>query len=97
MFPKLVALTLLLIVLAGSILLLRQHRIELAHRGARIHARMEQTRHDLWDAQTRLALLLTPEALERRLDEARLALEPNVPDPVAPRGRWALGHSGNNE
>jgi len=89
MFPKLVMLTVLMICLAATLLLLRQHRIELAHRAARVHSQSIQTRHELWSVQAQAAALMTPESLRQRLDDTRLALEPAVPQPLVPRSGLA--------
>ena len=89
MFPKLVMLTVLTICLAGTLLLMRQHRIELAHRAARVHSQSIQTRHDLWAVQSHAASLMTPESLKDRIAETRIAFEPSVPQPLVAETRFA--------
>ena len=89
MFPKLVMLTVLTICMAATLLLMRQHRIELAHRAARTHAQSLATRHDLWTVQAEAASLLTPESLQSRLAETQLAFEPAVPQPLVAESRFA--------
>lgn len=89
MFPKLVMLTVLTICLAGALLLMRQHRIELAHRAARVHGQSINTRHDLWDVQAQAAGLMTPQSLQDRIAETRLAFEPAVPQPLVAETRVA--------
>ena len=85
MFRKLVVLTLALVMVGTSLLLLRQHRLELAHEAAVIHRDIHQTRQAIWDVQAEASGELTPRALARRIDAADLALEPRVPDsPVLP-------------
>ncbi len=89
MFPKLVALTLLLIGLAAGLLLLRQHRLELAHLAARTHAQAIQTRQELWATQAEAAMLITPESIQERIARTEIAVEPAVPDPLVQRGQLA--------
>jgi hypothetical protein len=80
MYPKLVALTVMIALLGAGMLVLRQHRLELASRAASTHARIIQARHELWQAQTRAADQINPLALQRRIDQSELALEPIKPD-----------------
>lgn len=79
MFRKLVLLSLVLVVLAASLLLLRQHRLELAHEAATLHQQIYDTRRDIWDVQAAASAELTPRALAQRIDETNLALEPRTP------------------
>lgn len=93
MFSKLVALTLALVLMAAGLLVMRQQRIEAAHRTAELHHQIQQTRQALWRAQVDSAGLLRPEAIRRRLrrleEEGRLAFEPIVPRPPMEDTRWA--------
>lgn len=91
MFPKLVALTVMMVLLAAGMLQLRQNRLELSSRTASIHARIIRARHDLWQEQTRAAEQLNPIALQRRIDDAELAFEPIKPD--GPASSVASGDS----
>ncbi|MHC4994862.1 MAG: hypothetical protein ACYTGQ_07400 [Planctomycetota bacterium] len=84
MFAKLVILTIALIGLAASMLVMRQHRIELAHRAARLHHQIIQTRQEVWHEQARAAEMLSPEQIKQRLDRADLMVQHITPQgPVA--------------
>ena len=85
MFRKLVVLTLALVVVGTSLLVLRQHRLEMAHEAAVVHRDIHQMRQAIWDSQAEASGELTPRSLGRRIEAAELALEPRVPDsPVLP-------------
>lgn len=79
MFRKLVVLSLMLVLLGCSLLLLRQHRLELAHEAVMIHRQIHHTRQDIWNVQASASSQLTPRGLSRRISESGLALEPRVP------------------
>jgi hypothetical protein len=89
MFPKLLAMTLFMIALAGGMLLMRQHRLELAHRAARTHAQAIETRQQLWTTQVEAASLISPESLKQHLSRTQLAMEPAVPQPLVGRSEMA--------
>jgi hypothetical protein len=93
MFPKLVTLTVVLMCLMATLLVLRQQRLELANQTARLHSKLIRERHDIWDAQSRAALVLTPSSLQRRIDDARLALAPVVPQGPGPAYAEAQQHN----
>ena len=76
MFPKLIALTLLLVALAGGLLLLRQQRLETAHRTAAVHIDVQKMREAVWAEQVRSGRLLPPDELRRRIRRAGIELLP---------------------
>ncbi|MEX2672585.1 MAG: hypothetical protein WD294_10790 [Phycisphaeraceae bacterium] len=80
MFGKLIALSLMLVVLGASLLVLRQHRLELAHEAATLHRQIHDKRQDIWNVQAEASAELTPTALARRIGATRLALEPHIPE-----------------
>ena len=79
MFRKLVVLSLVLVMVGAALLLMRQHRLEMAHEAATLHRQIHQTRQAIWDVQAEASSQLTPSALARRIDAANLALEPRTP------------------
>jgi hypothetical protein len=83
MFSKLVGLTLMVMCLAGALLALRQHRLELAHDNAELFSQIVSTRQNLWDAQARSAALLQPQRIHSKLEQAQVAVE--TVDPQMPR------------
>jgi hypothetical protein len=84
MFAKLVILTIALIGLAASMLVMRQHRIELAHRSARLHHQIIQTRQEVWREQAVASEMLSPLKIKERLDQAELVVQHITPQgPVA--------------
>lgn len=91
MFAKLVTLTLLFVCLAGSMLVLRQQRLQLANESARLHGEVVELREDIWDAQTRAAGELRPRQIETRLQEAQGAVEPTPPPTLGPATRFVQG------
>lgn len=92
MFAKLVILTIALVGLAASMLVMRQQRIELAHRAARLHHQIIESRQEIWYEQARAAEMLTPVEIKRRLDAAQLTVEHIPPaGPLATRTAQASG------
>jgi len=91
MFAKLVTLTLLLVCLAGAMLVLRQHRLELANDSATLHNQVVDLREAIWDAQTRAAGQVRPQLLQDRIDEAQVAVETIPPPSLGPDTRFAQG------
>ena len=79
MFRKLFVLSIVLVVVGTSLLLMRQHRLEVAHEAAVLHREIHLTRQYIWDVQAEASAELTPRALSRRIDRAELALEPRTP------------------
>ncbi|MBI1368918.1 MAG: hypothetical protein GC162_09730 [Planctomycetes bacterium] len=88
MFAKLVTMTLLLVCLASAMLVLRQHRIQLANDSAVLHQQIVHLRQEIWDAQGKAANVLEPRQLRNRIDAAQLALEPVAPS-ASPATRFA--------
>jgi len=94
MFHKLAILTLVLVCLAAALLLLRQQRLELANRNAALYWEIQRNRQAIWAAEARGAELLRPAELHKRIERARLDLEPHMPDSGSrtakdPRRSWA--------
>lgn len=79
MFGKMVGLTLMLLVLAGSLLMLRQQRLVIAHDNAELFWKILSTRESLWDVQARGAVMLQPQRLAMRIQTAQVAVEPVEP------------------
>lgn len=79
MLGKLMFLTVVLVLLAGGLLVFRQHRLEMANQNATLYKQMQASRHEIWSSQTRCAHLLEPKSLQKRISQARLAMEPYDP------------------
>ncbi|QNN25281.1 hypothetical protein HED60_24365 [Planctomycetales bacterium ZRK34] len=92
MFAKLVTLTLLFVCLAGSMLVLRQQRLQLANESARLHGQVVDLREGIWDAQTRAAGRMKPQQIESRIQEAQVAVETTPPPALEPSTRFAHGN-----
>ncbi len=90
MFPKLVGLTLMIMCLAGTLLALRQHRLELAHDNAELFSQIITTRQAMWDARSRSAVLQQPNRIYQKMAQSQLALE--SVDPQMPRPDTGLAH-----
>jgi hypothetical protein len=89
MFHKLAILTILLVALGGALLVLRQERLEVANQNANLYWQIQQTRQAIWSAQADTAVLLRPGDLQRRIERARLHLEPFDPTRrMDPAGGW---------
>ena len=94
MFHKLAMLTVMLVCLAAALLLLRQERLELANRNAFLYWEIQRHRQAIWLVEARGAELLRPAELHKRIERAKLGLEPAGPDPRPtpskdPRRSWA--------
>ncbi|MBI1374965.1 MAG: hypothetical protein GC159_19785 [Phycisphaera sp.] len=83
MFAKVITLTLLLTALAGGVMLMRHHRLELANRSAELHREITKGRQDVWNAQGDVAELSRPDRIRHRLDETDTPVAPAVPMPNA--------------
>lgn len=92
MFAKLVTLTLLFVCLAGSMLVLRQQRLQLANESVRLHGQVVDLREGIWDAQTRAAGQLRPQQIESRIAEAQIAVQLAPPPTLGPATRFAQGN-----
>lgn len=79
MFHKLIVLSIMLVLVGASLLVLRQHRLELAHEGATLHRQIHQTRQAIWNIQADASAELTPTGLARRIGASELALQPQTP------------------
>ncbi len=82
MFAKLVTLIVVLMLLAVSLLVFRQQRLDLAHDIAAQHRSVQTSRHAIWKRETRVAELLRPSELMPRLESLPVALDTATPDPV---------------
>ena len=76
---KLAALTLLVVGLAGTLLVIRQQRIDVAHETAALRGEIEQLRHDVWRAEAEASYRLQPDGIRQRIESIDLVLEPAVP------------------
>lgn len=99
MFHKLAMLTLMLVCLGAALLLLRQQRLELANRNAALYWEIQRHRQVIWATEARGAELLRPSELQKRVERAKLGLEPAAPDarpspPNDPRRAWARAATG---
>lgn len=74
MRAKLITLTVVLIAIAGALLALRQQRLHVSHQIAEEVRAAQASATRLWEAEAIAAHLLRPEALERRIDHAQLAV-----------------------
>ena len=89
MFIKLVSLIVVLMLLAVSLLVFRQQRIDLAHEIAGHHRAVQHHRQAIWRKQTRVAELCQPDVLRPRLEHIPVAFEPATPDPVRVPSEYA--------
>ncbi|MDH3583230.1 MAG: hypothetical protein OER86_03355 [Phycisphaerae bacterium] len=76
---KLMVLTAMLLLVAGSLLAMRQQELQAARQSAVLHGEIRQHEQDLWNAQAGAARLLRPRQLQRQIDAAQLVLEPAAP------------------
>ncbi len=79
MFAKLMTLTVFAVVLGGTLLALRQERLDLAHDVVTARAHARQLEQEVWAAQAQAAAVTTPDRIERHIQHTQLALEPAVP------------------
>ncbi len=79
MRSKLAVLIVFAAAMACSMLVMRQKRIEAAHQIAQSYQRIEATRYELWDLQSRIAQRIEARNLATALREANLRFEPTTP------------------
>ena len=80
MFSRLLVCVLITAAAGGSLLALRQARLQTLHEMGQLHTQMNDLRTATWDLQVRIAEATQPHALEAALERAQLELEP-VPTP----------------
>lgn len=79
MFLKLVAMTLMMACIYSGLLILRQQRLELMNESTELYYGIIESREALWQAQTRLAPVITQANIAAKLQNSELAFEPDVP------------------
>ena len=75
MYAKLMTMTVMLVVIAGLLLVLRQKRLEIAYDCAALHRQIERTRADLWRQQVDAGQTADPVVLHQYLSAADVSLE----------------------
>jgi hypothetical protein len=63
-------------VIAASLLALRQHRLSMLHEMAQLHAQMDRDRKAAWISQSQIAESTHPEALREAMDRRGLMTAP---------------------
>ena len=86
MNAKLVILITALVVIGATLLAWRHQRNTLANEMAELNRHYYQTQQRIWRAQATAAAMTAPQPLRRRIERARLALEPAIP-------RWPVTHA----
>ena len=81
----------LAMVLAVTILQLRQQRLELNYQSNRLHNQIRQSQAKLWNQQLRIAEYTAPNAISKTVGEQELNMVPESPLP-ANGGRWMEPH-----
>ncbi|MEE9403614.1 MAG: hypothetical protein V3V20_01860 [Algisphaera sp.] len=85
MFPRLIATTTAIALVAASLLALRQHRLQLLHAMGELHVQMDTDRKLTWDTQSAIAEGTHPAALRDAVIRVGLKLKPaDAPTPAAP-------------
>ena len=75
MYAKLMTLTVMLVVIAGLLLVLRQERLEIAYDCAALHRQIDPTRAALWRQQVDAGQTADPVVLYQHLAAAEVSLE----------------------
>ena len=76
MFPRLLATTAAIAVVAAALLALRQQRLQTLHAMGELHVQMDADRKLTWDAQTAIAEGTHPAALREAIARVHLTLSP---------------------
>jgi len=89
MFPRLLATTAAIAVVAAALLALRQQRLQTLHAMGELHVQMDADRKLTWDAQTAIAEGTHPAALREAIARVNLTLGPgersgDLPGPATP-------------
>lgn len=81
MFGKLLLVILTAFVTAAGLLVMRQQRLELAHRASVVHRRLSEQERSLWELQHRIATACRPAFVRERMStgEHRWVPIPNAP------------------
>jgi len=79
MFTKTLAMIVFATAIAVMLLGYRQERLATMHEMTRLHARLNQSRHSMWDMQVRIADRIEPPKLAKAIERAQLHLEPQTP------------------
>ena len=77
MFPRLLATTAAIAVVAAALLALRQQRLQTLHAMGELHVQMDADRKLTWDAQTAIAEGTHPAALREAITRVHLTLSPD--------------------
>ena len=78
---KLLTCILLAIVLAGTVLHLRQQRMEINYKINQSHRRLQNLQIELWNQQLQVAIYTAPNAIERTVGSHNLKLVPATRNP----------------
>jgi cell division protein FtsL len=76
---KLLTCILLAIVLAGTVLHLRQQRLEINYKINQSHRRLQNLQIELWNQQLQVAIYTAPNAIERTVGTHDMQLVPAMP------------------
>jgi len=79
---KLLTCILLAIVLAGTVLHLRQQRMEINYKINQSHRRLQNLQIELWNQQLQVAIYTAPNAIERTVGSHNLKLAPATRNPT---------------